>query len=145
MAGHLLKRSVSETKKTISLLGAGLGCITLGLIWSIKFPIIKLLWTSSFVLLGGGFGFIMLSLFYWLIDVKGFSSWAFFFKVIGMNSIVVYCGAMLINFKQISDIFVGSLLPRIAPWDMFISEIASLTILWLILYWMYRNRTFVRL
>jgi predicted acyltransferase len=145
MAGHVLKMPVSGTRKTIYLLFAGISCIAAGLIWSLNFPIIKLLWTSSFVLIGGGFGFIMLSLFYWIIDVKGYHRWAFFFKVIGMNSIVVYCGAMLINFKQISDIFIGSLLPRITPWDLFVSETASLAIVWFILYWMYRTKTFVRI
>ena len=38
--------------------------------WSLVFPIIKLLWTSSFVLMGGGYGFLLLALFYWIIDVS---------------------------------------------------------------------------
>ena len=50
---------------------AGAGCVALGLFWSLVFPIIKLLWTSPFVLVGGGYGFLMLALFYWIIDVKG--------------------------------------------------------------------------
>ncbi len=145
MAGHLLKMPGTENKKVIFLAVAGVGCTLAGLIWSIFFPIIKLLWTSSFVLIGGGFGFIMLSLFYWVIEVKGYRKWAFFFSVIGMNSITVYVAAMLINFRQIGNIFIGSLLPRIAPWDDFVSEIFALAIIWLILYWMYCKKTFVRL
>ena len=113
MAGHLLKLPVSELKKVLYLAGAGIGCVELGLLWSTLFPVIKLLWTSSFVLIGGGFGFLMLSLFYWIIEVKRLRRWAFFFRVIGMNSIIVYFFAMLINFRQIGNIFIGSLLPRI--------------------------------
>jgi len=145
MAGHLIKLPVREIRKVLLLASAGMGCTLLGLLWSIAFPIIKLMWTSSFVLIGGGFGFLMLALFYWIIEVKGYSKWAFFFRVIGMNSITVYFVAMLVNFRQIGDIFVGNLLPRIGPWDDFVSETVALTIIWLLLCWMYRTKTFVRI
>jgi predicted acyltransferase len=145
MAGHLIKMPLSENKKVIFLASAGVGCTLLGLLWSMVFPIIKLLWTSSFVLIGGGFGFIMFSLFYWIIEVKGFRRWAFFFRVIGMNSITVYFVAMLVNFRQIGDIFVGNLLPRLGLWGDFVSETVALTIIWFLLYWMYRTKTFVKL
>jgi predicted acyltransferase len=144
MAGHIIKLHVPGLRKVLYLALAGIGCIILGLLWSIVFPVIKLLWTSSFVLIGGGFGFLMLSLFYWIIEIKGLRRWAFFFSVIGMNSIAVYVAAMLINFKQIGNIFIGSLLPRMGLWDDFVSEIFTLAIIWLILYWMYRTRTFVK-
>jgi predicted acyltransferase len=145
MAGHLLMSVYSETKKVIILAGAGVSCVLLGLLWSLLFPVIKLLWTSSFVLMGGGFSFLMLALFYWIIEVKGFRRWAFFFKVIGMNSIVAYVAIMLINFRQIGNIFVGSLLPRIQPWDEFVSAMAAVSVLWLLLYWMYRTQSFVKI
>jgi predicted acyltransferase len=145
MAGHILRLPFPERKRCLYLVLAGAGCIAVGLLWSIFFPVIKLMWTSSFVLLGGGFGFLMLGLFYWIIEIKGYTKWAFFFRVIGMNSIVVYCGAMLINFRLIGNIFVGSLLPRIGTWDDFVSNAAALAVIWLILYWMYRKNTFVRL
>ncbi len=145
MAGHLLKMPVTEGRKVILLAMAGFACLIIGLLWSTLFPIIKLMWTSSFVLLGAGFGFVMLSLFYWIIEVRGYKRWAFFFKVIGMNSITVYVVAMLVSFKQIGNVFVGSLLPRIGLWDDFVSSAAALTILWLFLYWMFRTKTFVRI
>ncbi len=145
MAGHLLNLPVTEKKKDGLSCTPGIGCTLAGLLWSTVFPVIKLLWTSSFVLIGGGFGFIMLSLFYWIIEVKGYRRWAFFFSVIGMNSIAVYVCAMLINFRQIGDIFVGNLLPRLGQWGDFVSETVALTIIWLLLYWMYRTKTFVKL
>lgn len=145
IAGRVLMLPVAEKKKVLILAASGVGCIALGLLWSLGFPIIKLLWTSSFVLIGGGFGFIMLSLFYWIIEVKEYRRWAFFFTVIGMNSITVYMAVMLINFTQIGNIFVGSLLPRVGPWNDFVSTAAALTVIWLILYWMYRTKTFIKL
>ena len=145
MAGHLLISVYSEMKKVMLLAGAGISCVLLGLLWSFVFPVIKLLWTSSFVLVGGGFSFLMLALFYWIIEVKEFRRWAFFFTVIGMNSIVAYVATMLISFRQIGNIFVGSLLPRIQPWDEFVSAVATISVVWLLLYWMYRTKTFVRI
>jgi predicted acyltransferase len=145
MAGRLLMLPYSGKTKVLALTGAGMVCIALGLLWSLVFPIIKLLWTSSFVLVGGGFSFLMLALFYWIIEVLGFHRWAFFFSVIGMNSISVYVATSLISFKLIGNVFVGSLLPRIGLWDDFVSSLAAVTIIWLVLYWMYRTKTFVKL
>jgi predicted acyltransferase len=145
LAGHLLMLPLGEKTKVMMLAGAGVASVGLGLLWSLVFPIIKLLWTSSFVLVGGGFGFLMLALFYWIIEVKGCRRWAFFFTVIGMNSIAVYVGTALISFRQIGNVFVGSLLPRIQPWDDLVSASAAFIAVWLVLYWMYRTRTFVKL
>jgi predicted acyltransferase len=145
LAGRLLMRPAADKTKVLALAGAGAGCIALGLLWSLVFPIIKLLWTSPFVLLGGGYGFLMLALFYWIVDVKGCRRWAFPLTVIGMNSIGAYTATMLFSFKQIGNIFVGSLLPRIQPWDSFVEATAAFAAVWLLLYWMYRTRTFLKL
>jgi len=145
LAGRLLMSPSSEKSKVAALAGAGAACVAIGLLWSPVCPIIKLLWTSSFVLVAGGFGFLMLALFYWIIDVQGRRRWAFFFIVIGMNSIAVYVATSLFNFRQIGNIFVGSLLPRIRPWDSFVEASAAMAVVWMVLYWMYRTRTFVKL
>jgi predicted acyltransferase len=145
LAGNILRSEKAAMSKVYILAASGVGCIVAGLLWSFGFPIIKLLWTSSFVLLGGGFGFLMLALFYWIIDVKGYTQWSFFFQVIGMNSITVYLAIMLFSFRKIGDIFVGSLLPRIEPWGDFVSETVALTIIWLLLYHMYRTKTFLKI
>jgi len=71
---------------------AGRGCI-----WSLARPIIKLLWTSSFVLVAGGFSLLALALFYWMADVRGWRGWVFPFRVIGMNPIVAYTAVMLFD------------------------------------------------
>jgi len=145
LAGNLLILPYNGNTKVIVLSAAGAICLILGLLWSGILPIIKLLWTSTFVLVSGGFSFLMMALFYWIIEVKGYYRWAFFFTVIGMNSITVYIAIMLFNFRLIGDIFVGNLLPRVQPWDDFISASAAIVIIWLLLYWMYRNQTFLKL
>lgn len=145
LAGHLIRLNLPENRKVLLLVASGAGCLALGLLWNNTFPIIKLMWTSSYVLVGSGFGFIMLALFYWIIDVRGLRKWAFLFTVIGMNSIAVYMAMMLFNSSQISNIFVGNLLPRLGLWDDFVSATGAFAVTWLILYWMYRTKTFVKL
>jgi predicted acyltransferase len=144
LAGHLLMSARPAKTKVLLLISAGMACVVLGLLWSVTFPIIKLLWTSSFALVCGGISFLALALFYWVIDVLGYARWAFFFAVIGMNSLAVYVATMLFNFRLMGNIFVGELLPRVGRWDNFIEATVSLAVIWSILYWMYRTKSFIR-
>lgn len=145
LAGEVLLSARTKKVKCLILYGYGAGLLVLGLIWSLWFPIIKLLWTSSFVLVAGGISCLMMATYYLIIDVLGYRKWVFPFTVIGMNALAVYMATEVYDFRKIGDIFVGSLLPRVGRWDEVLSAAASLTILWLILYWMYRTRTFVKL
>lgn len=144
-AGECLASNRSAKSKILLLTIAGFACIAQGMLWSIEFPIIKLLWTSSFVLVTGGISFLVLALFYWIIDVLGHDRWAFFFIVIGMNSLAVYVATMLFDFRAIADVFVGRLLPRLGRWDMFTQAVVTLAVIWSLLLWMYRKKSFIRL
>ena len=99
-AGNLLKNSpLSQIQKVLRLLVAGVIFIVLGQIWNLVFPINKNLWTSSFVLHVGGICLILLALFYYVIDVLGYQKWAFFFTIIGMNSILIYMSERFIDWQ----------------------------------------------
>lgn len=145
LAGQCLASAKPPKTKIRLLLIAGTVCIAQGLLWSIEFPIIKLLWTSSFVLVSGGISFLALALFYGIIDVLGYKRWAFFFIVIGMNSLAVYVATMLFDFRMVADVFVGKLLPRLGRWDLFTQTLVTEAIIWSLLFWMYRKKSFVRL
>lgn len=145
MAGHVLRSARSAAAKLGLLAAAGAGCLAAGLVWSLALPIIKLLWTSSFVLVAGGISFLVLALFYWIIDVRGWRGWAWPFRVIGMNPIVAYMAMSLVDLRGIGKIFVGSLLPRVGNWDDLIEQTAGFLVLWLFLFWMYRTRSFVKI
>jgi len=145
LAGEILLSARTKKSKCLVLYGYGTGLLVVGLVWSLWFPIIKLLWTSSFVLVAGGISCLLMATFYLLIDVLGYRKWVFPFTVIGMNALAVYMATEVYDFRRIGDIFVGSLLPRVGRWDEVLSSAAALTILWLILYWMYRTRSFVKL
>jgi len=145
MAGHLLRLDTVGTRKVLWLLAAGCGCIILGLVWNLFFPIIKHIWTSSFVLFSGGLCFILLALFYLVIDVLGFRKWAFGFVVIGTNAIAVYMATHLINFRNISSVFVEGLEKYTGSWYPLIYSSAGFAVVWLILFWMYRKKSFIKI
>jgi predicted acyltransferase len=141
----LLSARLTMKRKCLALYAMGAGLIGLGLIWSLWLPVIKLLWTSSFVLITGGICCFLLASFYLIIDVWGYRRWTFPFTVIGMNALAIYMATNLFDFRILGNVFVGHLLPRIGRWDIVLSEATALTIIWLILYWMYRTRSFVKL
>lgn len=146
LAGDVLQSArLSMKKKCLSLYLLGLALIPLGLLWSLWLPVIKLLWTSSFVLITGGISCVLLATFYLIIDVLHYRRWAFPLTVIGMNALAIYMATNLFDFRILGNIFVGHLLPRVGRWDAVLSEAAALTIIWLILYWMYRTRSFVKI
>jgi predicted acyltransferase len=144
LAGEMLLSVQTPKVKCVMLYGYGAGLLVAGLIWSVWLPIIKLLWTSSFVLVAGGISCLMMATFYLIIDVLGYRRWVFPFTVIGMNALAVYMATILFDFRKIANIFVGHLLPRVGRWDLFLSESAALVIVWLILYWMYRTKSFIK-
>ena len=145
LAGQMLMSDGTPSSKIVRMVTAGAVSLVLGLVWSLSFPVIKLMWTSSFVLISGGVSFFALALFYWIIDVLGYKKWAFGFIVIGMNSLAVYVATGIFDFQQVGNIFVGHLLPRIGRWAALVEASAAYAVVWLILYWMYRKKEFIRI
>lgn len=143
-AGYILQSGRDEMRKAWLLALIGVSCIIAGRIWGIWFPVIHHIWTSSLVLYGAGLSFVLLALFYLVIDVWGFKKWSFPFVVIGMNAIAVYVATHLFDFTLIGNILVGGLEKWIGSWFDFIQALAAITIVWLILYWMYLKKTFIK-
>ena len=90
-AGLFLRNSsVPGERKAVYLIGAGVVCAALGWLWGMEMPVIKKIWTSSYVLVAGGYSAILLGLFYWIIDVQKMTTWCQPFVWIGMNPITLY-------------------------------------------------------
>ena len=145
IAGQWLRSDISKGYKALGLAIAGVACITDGLLWGIWFPIIKHLWTSSFVLFSGGICLLFLATFYLIIDVWGFKKWAFGFIVIGSNAISVYTATRLFDFRQIADIFVIGLEKYLGTSFNLIQAVAAFIIIWLILWWIYKMKIFIKI
>lgn len=150
LAGHLLISKddrLTGLKKGLILLGAGILSLAVGKLWSFSFPIIKNLWTSSFVLFAGGWSLILLSVFYLVIDVWGFKKWTLPFVVIGMNSITIYMlNSGIIDFGQMGKYFFGGIAGLFAtePAQQVILASGALVCIWVFLYILFKNKIFLK-
>src|SRR5476649_1020161 len=108
MAGTLLKnKTLSSGTKVMRLAVAGIIFLIIAQIWNLDFPINKNLWSSSFVMQVGGLSLLLLSLFYYIIDILGYQKWAVIFKVIGMNSILIYISSHFIKWPYANETLFG--------------------------------------
>lgn len=145
LIGYILTDTTTKKDKTIKLFIYGAGMVLAGILWSIFFPVIRSLWTSTFVLETCGISTLLFAVSYILIDAGGYSKWAFPFTVIGVNSIAVYMMAHMFDFSLIGNIFVGGFSKLFPPHTgEFIQAVGALVIMWLIMYWMYIKKIFIK-
>lgn len=133
--------------KALRLFLSGIILICLGLLWNSFFPINKRLWTSSFVVYVGGWSILLLSIFYWIIDVVGFRRWAFPFIIIGTNSILIYmCAEGLVNFGYTADYIFGGMIRQVAVlWQPVLIAVSVTAVQLIFLYLLYRNKLFLKI
>ncbi len=143
----LLSNSFSGGRKAALMAGVGVALGAAGLAFDAMgiCPINKALWSPSFVLLAGGWSAVSLALFYWIIDVKMWRGWSFFFRVVGMNAITIYVAMRIIPFGRVSEFFLSGsagLLP--AAWGKVLLDLGRLAVCWLFLYFLYRKKVFLK-
>jgi predicted acyltransferase len=108
LAGIVLKEKRADpTQKALWLIGAGVVLVATGYLWGLQFPIVKKLWTSSFVLVAGGYSALLLGMLYLLIDVRGQKAWALVFFWFGANAILLYMINGVVEFRALSSRLVG--------------------------------------
>lgn len=112
-------------------------------------PVVKRIWTPAWTLYSGGACFLILAGFCWLIEVRRYRRWAFPLVVVGLNSIAAYMIAHLFE-----DFFVSSFRTHLGPnaflWFgdslfLLVQGLAVLLAYWLVLYWMYTRKIFLRI
>jgi heparan-alpha-glucosaminide N-acetyltransferase len=147
LAGQLLQSSRDRMEKLRLLIFSGCVCGALGLSLDATIcPSIKRIWTPSWALFSSGWTFWMLAAFYAAIDVAGFRRWSFPLAVVGMNSIAIYLMAQLMK-----PFVAGSLRTHFGqgifdgPYGHLARGSATLLVFWLICYWLYRQRIFVKI
>lgn len=145
-AGKLLRNHpMPMQRKAGYLLGAGVIALIIGQLWNLVFPINKNLWTSSFMLHAGGISLILLSIFYYIIDVRGYKRWSFFFRVIGMNSILIYISGKFISWRYSNESLFGWLGQLIGdPFNIVIMAMSYILVKWMFLYFLYKKNVFLR-
>ena len=152
MAGNILRhpgrqdgRTTSPRQKIRQLVTAAVCLLVIGQVWGLVLPINKNLWTSSFACWVGGLSLLLLTLFYWIIDVQKYQRWTLFFVVIGTNSILIYLAQHVINYEySVEALFGGiiSTLPKIT--QAFAGVVAYIGVQWALFYVLYRNKIFLK-
>lgn len=108
MAGSWLRRDDhTPGAKVARLVLAGAACLAVGWLWHLELPVVKKLWTSSYVLVAGGWSLLALAAFYWAIEMRGWRGWCVPFVWIGMNPITLYMATALVDFGRIASLLVG--------------------------------------
>lgn len=142
LAGTWLRECTSSgARKTVVLAAGGLVCLALGALWNLAFPINKNLWSSSFVMWTSGWSLLLLAIFYHIIDVRGFVRWSFPLAVIGTNAITIYLLERFGDFEGLSKLLLAEPEKHFHP--VLIAAL-PLGLEWLVLYWMYRRKLFLR-
>lgn len=144
LAGHWLSSSKTERQKVTGLAIAGLFCVIAGWIWGKSFFISRNVWTSSFVLYAAGWSLLLFSLFYWIIDIKGYTKWAFPLIVIGLNAITIWVGQRVIDFKFTSDFLFSGMAKYLGGLAPVFLAFTVLLVKWVFLYGLYRKSIFLK-
>jgi predicted acyltransferase len=146
MTGNYIKlNKAAQQRKVLTMAVIGVVFLGLAQLWNLDFPINKNLWTSSFVLNVGGWSLLFFSLFYYVIDVLGYRKWAFFFKVIGMNSILIYLSGHFIDWEYSTNGFfkwLGQLTGE--PYKGVVMATCYVLVEWAFLYFLYLKKVFLR-
>ncbi len=147
LSGYVIRSfSGSMEKKALWIALGGALAIVLALALSPVYPIIKRMWTVPYVLLAGGISALLLSLFYFVIDVKGINKWTPFFIVFGMNSITIYMGVKILDFERASRFFLGWTQQHISEaWGAVFLACGVLALQWALMLFLYRKRIFLRI
>lgn len=146
LTGKFLKnKKFTANKKTLYMAIAGIVSLVLAQLWNLDFPINKNLWTSSFVLQTAGISLLLLAVFYYIIDVLGYKKWAFFFKVIGMNSILIYMSGVFIGWDYTNEAFFGWLGQLMGdPFNAVVLAITFIGVKWVFLHFLYKKKVFLK-
>ena len=150
MAGELLRSEATAKRKLMLLVAGGLTGLLLGLAlhYGGVCPSVKKIWTPSFTLVSTGITLLALAALYAIVDVAGWRRWAFPAVVVGMNSVAAYVMIHLIAvwilqtlLRHFGDYWF-TLFGQ--PFRLLMENVTVGACVWLICYWMYRRKLFLR-
>lgn len=145
-AGQIIKKGNENRLQVVRVLFAmGLALVGVAFLWSLQMPVIKRLWTSSMVLLSGGYCFLLMAIFYYWIDVRGHTRGLSWLKIYGMNSITAYILGEIVNFRCVVASLSYGLEQYLGDYYSVWLTFANYLIVFLILRLMYVNRIFLKI
>ncbi len=150
-AGLLVRRTDwADLKKVRTLAVAGAVLVALGFLWGLQFPVVKKIWTSSFVLVAGGYSALLLAAFYYAIDVRGWRGWCVPFVWIGMNPITLYLISGIVGYRRLAARLAGGDVSAWldtalgAGWGALAVAVVGLALMLLLARFLYQKQIFLR-
>ncbi len=139
------KRVANGYKKVLCLFAAAAVLLLAGWLWDFVFPINKNLWTSSFVCFAGGWSVALFAFFYLVVDVMQWRGWTLFFRVIGLNSITIYLAQQFVDFHKPTGALFGGVINAVpSSLHGLIYWVCYVAVCWLLLYFLYRKKIFLK-
>lgn len=142
---------LGEGRRTLVLAGAGVAATLVGAVWawglgSWSFPLNKILWSSSHVLVAGGLSAVLLAAVHWVADVKGVVRWGFVFKVVGVNCILFYVLVRgILPLKTLGEFYFGGIASVLPPQcTEFVHFAGGFVLYWILLLFLYRRKIFLK-
>ncbi|WP_339902348.1 DUF5009 domain-containing protein, partial [uncultured Cyclobacterium sp.] len=129
--------------------------LVVGYLWDYGFPINKKIWTSSFTLVTVGYSTLTLAVLMFVLEVRSIKGWAYFFEVFGKNPLALYIlsgvlvrtfGMIRIEGQSVRHLAYKTLYEPVFPegWASFLFSISFMLIIWLIGWWMDKNRWYIK-
>jgi len=145
--GLFLRNSpLPDQKKVVWLFGAGVLAVAVGWLWGLQFPVIKKIWTSSYVLVAGGYSCIFLAVFYQLIDIWNWRKWCTPFIWIGMNPITIYLIFHLLETGGLVKRLVGGpIAGACGVWGDLLIASVTVALMFALMRFLYQRKLFLRL
>lgn len=143
-AGQIMKSELSKIKKIQWMALAGVLMMVAGQLWGLHMPIIKKIWTSSMTLYSSGICFLLMALFYYLIDYRNYGKYLNWLKIYGMNSILAYMLFQIVNFTTVSQSLFFGTEQYLGDYYRVLIRLANVSFIFLILWIMYRQKKFLK-
>ncbi len=146
LAGGMMMRGDADRRRTaFKLAAAGVALVAAGWLWSLQMPVIKRLWTCSMTLLSGGYCFLLMALFYYAVDCRGWTRGLAWLKIYGMNSIAAYLLGECVNFRCVVASLSYGLERYLGDFYAVWLTAGNYLVVFALLGWMYRQRIFLKI
>ena len=142
--GQILYSELPQKTKLILINTSGFFMVVMGWLMSFVHPIIKYIWTSSMVLVSSGYCFLLMGLFYYIIDYRGWNKHITLLNIYGMNSITAYVISLVVDFSSVSNSFLFGLERFVGVHYPIMILFGNVLIVFLLLLFLYKNRVFIR-
>jgi len=144
LIGEWLMSTRSKESIAKMIAGAGFFCLAAGYALSPIVPVIMKIWTTSYGLVSAGWACLMFLVFYWAIDIHGHRKGSLLFVVIGSNAVFIYMFSSIVPLHDWVSIFTQSLVGPSGHLEPLLRAVVVLVVEWLMLFWMYKNKIFIK-